>query len=97
MTNVRLMNVSSLHVEDTASFLVRLALLGILIVALLLVQVLLLRHRSLLKIWIVLPWVRTLPREMPCLSTIITGIVVDVVALRGWGTNTRSIRLAWVR
>jgi hypothetical protein len=69
-------NYSSLHVEDTSSFLIRLALLGILIVAPILVLILLLRHRSFLEIRIVLSWVRTLPREVPRLSTVVAGIVV---------------------
>jgi hypothetical protein len=87
-------NCSSLHVEDTSSFLVSLALLGILIVAPILVLILLLRHRSFLEIRIVLPWVWILPREVPRLSIIIAEIVV--VALQGWGTNARSIRLLWI-
>jgi hypothetical protein len=88
---------SSLHVEDSSGFLLGLALLGILIIAPLLVLVLLLGHKSFLKILIVLPRVWTLPREMPCLSAIIAGIVNDIVALREWGTNAMSIRLTWVR
>jgi uncharacterized integral membrane protein len=85
-----------LHVEDTSSLLVGLALLGILIIVPILVLILLLRHKSFLEIRIILPWVWTLPREMPRLSAIIAGIVVDVVALRGWGTNDRGIQLSWI-
>jgi hypothetical protein len=87
----------SLHVEDSSGFLLGLALLGILVIAPLLVLVLLLWHKSSLKFLIVLPRVRTLPREMPYLSTIIAGIVNDIVVLREWGMNARSIRLTWVR
>jgi hypothetical protein len=86
-----------LHVEDLSGFLLGIALLGILIIAPLLVLVLLLGHRRFLKILIVLPRVWTLPREMPCLSAIIAGKVIDIVALREWGTNARSIQLVWVR
>jgi hypothetical protein len=56
--------------------------------------ILLLRHRSFLEIRIVLPWVWTLPREVPRLSAIVAGIVV--AALRSWGTNARGIRLSWI-
>jgi hypothetical protein len=87
----------SLHVEDSSGFLLGRALLGILVIAPLLVMVLLLGHKSFLIILIILPRVRTLPREMPCLSTIIVGIIIDIVALWEWGTNARSIRLTWIR
>jgi hypothetical protein len=80
-----LKNCSSLCVENTPSFLVSLALLGILIVALILVLVLvlvlMLSCRSFLKVRVVLLWVWALPREVTWLPTIVAWIVV--VAL--WG------------
>jgi uncharacterized integral membrane protein len=74
-------NCSSLRVENTPSFLVNLALLGILIVALILVLILLLSHRSFLEVGVVLLWVWALPRDVSWLPTIVAGIVI--VALRG--------------
>jgi hypothetical protein len=89
-----LRNYSSLRVENTPSFLVSLALLGILIVALTLVLILLLSYRSFLEVGIVLFRVWALPQEVTWLSTIVARIVV--VTLRGWGTNVRGIRLSWI-
>jgi hypothetical protein len=58
------------------SFLVNLALLGILIVALILVLILLLSHRSFLEVGVVLLRVWALPRDVSWLPTIVAGIVI---------------------
>jgi hypothetical protein len=76
-----LRNGSSLCVENMPSFVVSLVVLSILITAPTLVLILLSSHRSFLEIRIVLLRVWTLPREVPCLSTIVAGTVV--VTLRG--------------
>jgi hypothetical protein len=77
-----------------AQFLVSLALLGILIVALILILILLLSSRSFLEVGVVVLQIWALPREVTRLSIIVAGIVV--VALRGWGTNARGIWLSWI-
>jgi hypothetical protein len=86
----------SLHlsVEDSSRLLLQFAFLSILIIAPILVLVPLLSCRSVLKVRIVLLRVWALPREVTRLSTIVAGIVV--VALRGWHTNARGIRLSWI-
>jgi hypothetical protein len=86
----------SLHlsVEDSSRLLLQFAFLSILIIALILVLVLLLSCRSFLKVGVVLLQVWALPREVSWLPTIVAGIVV--VALWGWGTNAKGIRLLWI-
>jgi hypothetical protein len=92
-----LWNSSSLHIKETPSFLLDLTLLNILTTDPMLVLLLLLRHRSFLEIWIILPRIRTLPREMSWLSAIVARIVISIAALSDWRTNARGTRLLWIR
>ena len=71
-------NFPSLNIEHPSCLPFILALLSILIVVLILCLTLLWIDRSLLIIWIRLPWIRTFPREMTRLATIETGILVTL-------------------
>ena len=69
-------NLSGLNIEHPSCLPFMFALLSILIVILVLCLSLLLISRGLMKIWIILFRIWTLPREMTELPTIETGITV---------------------